>query len=532
MIDVHVGTHRVHPWQSGDGLWVRGWFFHADAFFEGPEAHAHLVARKQDLASVLPELIGAFAIISSDGEQAWVAVDRVRTFPLVVATVGHSRLVTDRIEDVPGVEAKASMDRDSVREYLATGYVTGPRTLYPDVTQVEAGQTLTIGPGGDQRHDYYLHEHVEGTADVADQLARLDETVQRVFGRLTTSLRGRQVVLLLSGGYDSRLVAVNLRRAGYDNVVCVSFGTENTREHQVAKEVAEGLGYPWHMLDIPDGWLRERFDSQKFSTFIRDAGGGVSTPYYMGLLVERAVDAGIVDRDAVVVTGNSGDLVEGKQMTASLVAAESSSMEEVVDAIVSRHYMLWGKSYGDQPEFRQRVKDSLRDERLRLNRAEALDVEERFNWRERQSKYVVQDARCYDELLGMDWRFPLWDFEFMDYWLQVPVALRADRWIYMKYVSGENFRSANVRTRKHRAAAFVKEKSKLLTNALYPVEKLRHFLRSRDPYYVVNLREFLTVLRLTGGYRITTITTHLYRELRDTYRLRLPVDDPHELMRP
>src|SRR5699024_9563282 len=139
------------------------------------------------------------------------------------------------------------------------------------------------------------------------------------------------------------------------------------------------------------------------------AGGGVATPYYMGLLVERAVDTGIVDRDAVVVTGNSGDLVEGKQMTASLIEAGTSSMEEVVDAIITRHYMLWGKAYGEQPEFRQRVKDSLRDDRVRLTRAEALDVEERFNWRERQSKYVVQDARCYDELLGMDWRFPLWD---------------------------------------------------------------------------------------------------------------------------
>lgn len=530
MIDLLLHEHEVHPWHTGTGLSVRGWFFHADNYFEGADAHAYLSAQQDALASVVPELNGAYAVIVTDGTAAWMAVDRLRSFPLFYSRQDESVIVTDRVESLPGVGDPGCMDADAVREYLAAGFVTGHRTLYRHVHQLQAGQYATVRGSVVECFDHYIHQHSAGSTQVDQQLEQLDDVVQQVFSRLVTGLAGRPVALLLSGGYDSRLVAVGLRRAGYDNVVCLSFGDPRSREVRVAREVAEELGYPWRFIDVPRRWLKGQFGTTEFRDFILRAGNGTSTPYFMGLLVGRAVESGLVERDSVVVTGNSGDVLEGDQISSILARGESHAADTITDAVIMRHYMLWGRSFSAQPELRELAASTIPGGQDAFSRDEALDIEERFNWRERQAKYVIQDARCY-EGLGMDWRFPLWDHGFMDFWLQVPSSLRINRGLYLDYVKDETMRTANVKTNKMAAASWVKSRSKVLTRLLYPVEKLRHFLFSYDPYYVVGLPDYLRILRLTGGHRTTTITTHLYREMLEIYPARLPVDDPRDLMR-
>ena len=45
--------------------------------------------------------------------------------------------------------------QDSVREFFATGFVTGNQTIYEDVYQLQAGQYLVIEENTCKLNDYY-----------------------------------------------------------------------------------------------------------------------------------------------------------------------------------------------------------------------------------------------------------------------------------------------------------------------------------------------------------------------------------------
>lgn len=530
MIQVQLSDHAQYPWVTQDGMYLRGYFFVGDQRFVGREALEYVLVNRRQLRSIISKFNGMFAIVAVDGNDAWLAVDRNRQFPLFVQTSGAGKIITDRVESLPDVKRAESMDAAAVREYAATGFITGARTLYPFVRNVQAGEWVDVTSDGAGGTDYYLHQHVSSDSSATQLLEQLDTTVQRVFGRMVESLEGREVALLLSGGYDSRLVAVGLHRLGYKNVTCFSFGDLRSREVSVAREVAAQLGYSWRHISVPSRFIMGEFESEAFHDFVRDAGNGTSTPYYMGLLMSIAMESGDISSEAVIVTGSSGDLLEGDQIDPKLTAKETFTRAEVVDSLIGRHYQLWGRSWGARQEFRELAGAQLPPSQVIFSRDEALDYTERFNWRERQAKYVVQDARCYDINLGMDWRFPLWDYEFMDFWLSVPSQWRIGRKLYMRYVGGEVFSTANVMTTKGRLASWVKRKSQALTNVLYPIEKVRHFLFARDPYYVVGFADYCKILRMTGGHRTATFTTHIYRELREIYNERVPRQALNDVM--
>ena len=87
------------------------------------------------------------------------------------------------------------------------------------------------------------------TYDSESSVEELSDTFNQIlleaFERFIETLRGRQVVVALSGGVDSRLVAAILKHFKYDNVLCFTYGVIGNREAQGARKAAELLGYRW-----------------------------------------------------------------------------------------------------------------------------------------------------------------------------------------------------------------------------------------------------------------------------------------------
>ena len=54
--------------------------------------------------------------------------------------------------------------------------------------------------------------------------------------------------------------------------------------------------------------------------------------------------------------------------------------------------------------------------------------------------------RNYDDLSGNEWALPLWDDEFVQFWLKVPMALRYKRKLYYQYVNEDALPTANIDT--------------------------------------------------------------------------------------
>src|SRR5690606_4106017 len=113
------------------------------------------------------------------------------------------------------------IDNIAKKEFLLTGYVTGNETLYSNVRQVRAGEIVRVKFNNGQTelssYRYYQFTHSEpGSFDESTLRSELEGRVQEAMKRLLYFADGRQIVIPLSGGYDSRLIATIVKEMEYD----------------------------------------------------------------------------------------------------------------------------------------------------------------------------------------------------------------------------------------------------------------------------------------------------------------------------
>ena len=524
MVQILIADHKAIDWVQKDGHYFRGWFFKDNNYYENENTLYFFDSiSDNEFSNRLNNINGNYACIYESNDKTYVAVDRIRSFPLFYTNFKGEVYISDNIEKLAEITSSTKFEINHVQELMATGYVTGIKTLYKNIYQLQAGEYLIIHneTGYIERHNHYLHSHSYDCNKSSTELCEeLDLVLLDVFKRLVRSVNGKPIVLFLSGGYDSRLVAVMLKRLSYENVYCISFGKKNNKEVIAAEDVAETLGLNWELITFPQDYFRNMLDNHKFVEYIKNTVNGVCTPYYQGILAEEFIKRGLIPEDSIIVTGNSGDLLEGDQFNPNFVEGQTYTKDEIIDAIINSHYMIFGKDFSKKKVFRKYVSESIEDIQNKdvYTYEECHDILEFFNWRERQSKYVVNDARCYDEFLGNEWRLPLWDSEFMDFWLKVPIELRKDRKLYYEYIKEERFLTANNPTIYQKTMNYMKDKAMFIIELFYPLRKLMNFCFGESPFYTVSLKEYLKILRITKGYMINTITTHIYMELTQIYK--------------
>ena len=67
------------------------------------------------------------------------------------------------------------------------------------------------------------------------------------------------------------------------------------------------------------------------------------------------------------------------------------------------------------------------------------DIYERWEYEERQCKYVVNGQRAY-EYLNLNWSLPLWHSDFVKFWTTVPLKYRFKQNLYRSYLNGWNYK--------------------------------------------------------------------------------------------
>jgi hypothetical protein len=64
--------------------------------------------------------------------------------------------------------------------------------------------------------------------------------------------------------------------------------------------------------------------------------------------------------------------------------------------------------------------------------ARAADLFEQWDLQERQAKFICNSVRVYEHF-GYEYRLPLFDHELMAFWSRVPLTLRKNRRLYMRF---------------------------------------------------------------------------------------------------
>lgn len=517
MIKYLLSEHKIYPWKKYNNILWRGEFYYRNVLINNMTNEDTFekiyVDLNYDFEKALKNFNGNYCLIIEKKNNILLASDRILSFPLLYAMDARDIWVSDDIKLMKEKLNIRNVEFYRAKEFLAAGFITGNRTLYKEINLVQAGEYVNLGleDRSVQAVDYFIHRHNESLKNNIEQLKQEhDNILESVFSRTIERLNGRCAVLFLSGGYDSRLVAVMLNKLGYKNVLCISFGNPNSKEVVVAKAIAASLGYEWLLIENPSKELEGYMNTSDYYDFLIRASEGFCIPYIQGIFLKKLLHDHKIPSDSVVLTGNSGDVIEGDQFNNNFKETNIYSKDDIIDAILEKHHILFGKKLSMSPEFRVQISKVLPNQE-KYSYAEVQDLLEFYNWRERQSKYVVNDVRCYDLGLELEWQLPLWDNELVDFWLKVPTSLRKNRKLYYYCINDEKYPTANEITNFKKTSDRMKKKAMWIVKVLYPIRKLYLYISNKNHLpYSVNLVDYIKILRITKGYRTETTTCNIY----------------------
>lgn len=385
---------------------------------------------------------GFFAMICKEKQKIIAAVDRIRSIPLFYSQNKKKIFISDNAEWIRCKICDLEMDRGALEEMQLTGYVTGEDTLYPNIKQLQAGEMLIIEKTNTStmnlsKHRYYRFLHEEPKKyNESSLLNELDKVAVDLIQRLIDYADGRQIVIPLSGGYDSRLIAILLKRLCYNNVLAFTYGTIGNQESNDSKIVADTLGIKWHFVEYNKEQWKGVWNQNERWKFQKWASGYCTTPHMQDWIAVKILkDEGAIDSDCVIVPGHTGDFVAGGHIPNVVFTQAKFAMQDIAENIFKQHYSLAPiKLFSiSKSDWLKRI--LLTVERTTVNSPwELADGIEKWNWQERQAKFICNSVRAY-EYFGYDWWLPLWDRAFMSFWQKLPLDLRKGKMWYNDYVS-------------------------------------------------------------------------------------------------
>jgi asparagine synthase (glutamine-hydrolysing) len=388
---------------------------------------------------------GQFAVIVIVGDAATLITDQIRSFPIFFMRADAVLAVGDDHSAI--LDGNRVLDQSEAQLFRHAGFVSGGRTLFVGMQQVRAGEIVTVNAadGVVAGEIYRVFRYSRTPQRNADSVtASFDSALSAGMDRLIARADGRQLVIPLSGGLDSRLISAYLKSARYENVVNFTYGRPESREVGLSKRVAEALGQRWHFipyppLEIAAAWTGE--DAARFIAFSHSASAVPHIQDWYALTILKR--DGLLDEDAIVLPGHT--MVGNIHETAILDDPEPMDADRLKEILIDYHYGLQGRSTAmrNDPAINAELDEFLHQigyDGTVLARADAMEY---FNLSERQAKYINNSMRVY-EFFGYEWALPMLDTEMYLMWQTLDIEFTRDRSWYRQYVDGWFSRVANV----------------------------------------------------------------------------------------
>jgi len=313
---------------------------------------------------------------------------------------------------------------------MVAGYVTGNETLFDNIKQIRSGEFLIYQKNERSLKSCCYFKFLHGDyyeLPEARLLEMLDQTLANTFSRLieSTIRQGKRLVVPLSGGLDSRIIVAMLKRLGVNDVICVSYGREGSRESEISKHVAEALGYEWFFVESTAKKWHACYNSKEANLFRVWAGNLSSLPHMQDFHAVKELKIwGKIPENSVFVPGHTGDMLAGSHIPEyCLDNSADFNSEAYLAASLKKHYNLW--PYG------QEISKSTSGLEIKDNETFANAIEY-FDFNERQAKFIINSVRVY-EFFRCEWRIPFWDTELIKFFLKVPIKYRVNQLLYKKH---------------------------------------------------------------------------------------------------
>ncbi|MBP6230547.1 MAG: hypothetical protein KA397_02675 [Paludibacteraceae bacterium] len=456
---IKLDAHNRMPWFHANGVWAIGYCFDKNnAFVEKMDLvqlFSH-VQTPQDIEALLHSINGLFSVIIEKENNTLLITDKTRIYPLFYTIEGDEICVSDNPDLL--LPSKPRLNKQAVNEYQHSSVTLDSATLIDGIFQVTPS-SYCLFSNGKLAHKAYCSYTVQANEILHSQEHEnvFENVLTQTFQRLIASACRKQLVIPLSGGFDSRLIVCMLAKLGYTNVLCYTVGRPQNPELILAQQVATTLGYPHIFISN-----EQTTDYVHDTTFQRYY--AYSTSYsnffwmyeYFG--VKKLVEEGLVDKDAIFVPGHSGDFLAGSQLQKAGIT-QKSTLKEMSKAILQQKF-AYGKA-------ERSIEITKRIERFVHERKDKLpySIFDDFDVQIKLPKNINNSARIYG-FFGHEVRLPFWDNEILEFFRTLPIELKEEQTFFQNYVKNQVFAPANVNFKKELKLPLWKIKGHRIKNIL------------------------------------------------------------------
>ncbi len=207
----------------------------------------------------------AFAVHDADTGETHLFRDRMGILPLYYYTGPNVFAFASEIKALLPVIDGASVDEDSLHDYLAHRAVPSPHTLIKGVRKLPQGYHLVVKPDGSCRLSPYWELATESSAPKIGDSRAVDLVEEALRRSVRESLVADVPVgVYLSGGVDSSLLTAMTRHENPNQILHsfgASFGDERYDESSWARKVSSITGTTHHEVvvtagDFLDNWAK------------------------------------------------------------------------------------------------------------------------------------------------------------------------------------------------------------------------------------------------------------------------------------
>ncbi|NMC40158.1 MAG: hypothetical protein GYA43_03135, partial [Bacteroidales bacterium] len=306
------------PWFNRKDIWVTGFILSREKFLREEELANYFsgIASLAHFEERLKTANGQFSVVIDRGVEIWAATDRTRNWPLFYTTIDGWYFLSDDCYKLAELRKENEFDAVSYNCFLAAGYTINDRTLFEDIFQVEAGTVTVLGKESRSRYYHNPAQEETKTADLrtaSEELARLTETVFREY---FAALKDKFIAIPLSGGYDSRLVALMASKYHPENILCYTYGRADNREVPLAMEVAKRLRIKWINIIYEKNLVSDFIHDEFFSDYFPWVSGLTGMFFLQEYFAVKYLKQNkLIPDNTVFISGYSGDFIAGSYLT-------------------------------------------------------------------------------------------------------------------------------------------------------------------------------------------------------------------------
>ncbi|MDP4269616.1 MAG: asparagine synthase-related protein [Bacteroidota bacterium] len=406
-------------------------------------------------------------------------------------------------ENIHDLTKDEDLCEEHILEYLCCLHCRFDHTFYKTIFVTEPGIAICYSQQEFTRVKIFSYAispdmlYGEGRSKL---ITKGHQMLKEITQRMIAYLDGRQAVIPLSGGYDSRLIITSLVKEGYKNILAFTYGKPDNYEISYAEQTARKLGVKWVYIPYYKESGYKYVLTSGFKEYVSFLTNGRGFPSMHEVISIQTLMKEYLSDDAVFIPGHSGDVLGGSQFVK--VFPLNLKRRDISKTIISSKFY----NYPTNRKFVE-LETRLLDQQIEQYDQKLLPatIFEDIHIAEKLSKHILNSSRAFS-FFGYDSYFPYWDLAMIKYFRSLPTDLKVGKIFYDELLDDYCFREFGVDFKNRilnpsLLTVYIQNKKEAVKNYL-PNWILDYFNRKNDIIQYNVISDFICNELEKNGYAI------------------------------